>query len=293
MMQSSTGGTDDAGSPGLQALLRSVDATLAGILSGDFPVDPILGREVSHLVSKAASLQKRHGHLLEAGIVTALRASHRFEVLTSVAVPITSAADSVVASTPPETLERISLRYDGPTARSVNLDFIVVDTEAGWAGAYDCKRGNGALTQRLLRPLVRDLECVGVLLRSFLRDRGYSTIDRVTVGLVDVYGASGVPEHLALNLDHLDAHFGVAITPILGAMNVRLEEGFRKAVPELLAPMRKVAAQDAAAALASAMTDAVGEARPEVGRTPARFSGPGASDRSGRAVPGRRAGLAN
>ena len=259
-------------------LTRAVDSALAAVLAGDFPSDPILGREVSDLVSKAASLQKRHGHLLELGIVTALRASGRFEILTSVTIPITAAADSIIASTAPETLERISLRYDAPTVRTVNLDFVVIDTEAGWAGGYDCKRGNGALTQRLLRPLVRDVECVGVLLRSFLRDRGYAGIDRVTVGLVDIYGSSGVPAHLAVNLDDLDAHFGVPVASVLGAMNARLAQSFRRVVPQLLAPVQAAVDADAktadllAGVAAAWVADPTAEDRT---RTPARLAGPG------------------
>lgn len=186
----------------LSELTRAVDTALATVLATEFPADPILGA-VSDLVSKAASLQKRHGHLLELAVVSALRASGRFEVLTGVTIPITAAADSLIAATPPETLERIALRYDAPTVRTVNVDIVVVETERGWAGGFDCKRGGGQLTQRLLRPLVRDLECTGVLLRSFLRDRGYATVDHVTVGLIDIYGGSKAPDHLVLK--HISA----------------------------------------------------------------------------------------
>lgn len=259
-------------------LTRAVDTAVAAVLAGEFPADPILGREVSDLVSKAASLQKRHGHLLELGIVTALRASGRFEVLTGVTIPITAAADSVIASTAPEILESISLRYDAPVCRTVNLDFVVIDAQAGWAGGYDCKRGNGALTQRLLRPLVRDMESVGVLLRSFLRDRGYASIDRVAIGLVDIYGASGVPANLAINLDDLDAHFGVPVASILGAMNTRLAQSFRRAVPLLLAPVQAAVDADANTADRLAGVAAAWAAAPvgrDRARKPARLAGPG------------------
>ena len=258
-------------------LIRAVDAALAAALAAEFPVDPILGPEVSDLVSKAASLQKRHGHLLELGIVTALRASGRFEVLTNVVVPITAAADSIVASNPAETLERISLRYDAPTVRTVNMDFVVVDAEAGWAGAYDCKRGNGALTQRLLRPLVRDVECAGLLLRSFLRDRGYTTIDRVAVGLVDIYGSSGAPEQLVVNLADLDAHFGVPVTSVLDAMNSRLTAAVRQAIPRLLASVQAAIDADAKSTDPLSVLTAGWPAAPgtERVRTPTRLAGPG------------------
>ncbi|MEE7459687.1 hypothetical protein MPAR168_22715 [Methylorubrum populi] len=276
----------------LGGLARSVDVTLASVLATEFPVDPILGREISDLVSKAASLQKRHGLLLEAGIVAALRASGRFEVLTGVSIPITAAADSLVASTPPETLERIALRYDAPVSRAVNMDFVVVDLEAGWAGAYDCKRGNGTLTTRLLRPLVRDVECVGILLRSFLRDRGYAAVDRVTAGLVDIYGQSGVPAHLAVGLRDLDAHFGVPVASILEAMNRRLTAGFKAAVPGLLASVQAKVSEEAAH---RAVMDGPVDAGPRATavRTPARLAGPGrlTARRAPGRHPGRRPGV--
>lgn len=255
-------------------LTRAVDAALAAALAGDFPIDPILGREVSDLVSKAASLQKRHGLLLEMGIVAALRASRRFEVLSNIPIPITAAADSLVASTPSETLERIHLRYDAPVVRSVNLDFVVIDTQSGWAGGYDCKRGNGALTQRLLRPLVRDVECAGLLLRGFLRDRGYASIDQVTVGLIDIYGSSGVPQHLAVNLADLDDHFSVPVVSVLNAMNARLERAFRRAVPGLLAPVQAAVDADAAAPDPLSGFGARETSAGTATRTPTRLSGP-------------------
>jgi hypothetical protein len=214
----------------LGKLLASVDEAVVAVLRAEFSTDDLFGDDLSSLVSRCASLQKRHGHLLQQGVAAALRASGRFTVLTNQDFMITGAAESVVASSPPEALERLHLRHNDDSVRKINLDLVVIEEEVGWAGAYDCKRGGGQLTQRLLRPLVRDLEATRLLLRSALRDRGYSRVDEVVVGIIDVYGASGAPDHLRIGKADLDAHFGTAVSEIVDLVTTRMRRRFQEAI---------------------------------------------------------------
>jgi hypothetical protein len=179
----------------MAALLKAASEAVAAAAGTKFPLDELLGPELSRLISVSTSVVKRHGLLLERAIVEALEASGRFQVLHNPVLPVTSAADSLVASNSPEALARIALRYDTPAVRSVTHDIVVVDLAAAWAGAYQIKRGGGDMGPRLRKPLERDLAAVRLLLRAYLRDQGYSAVDVVTMAAIDYLGSAGLPEH--------------------------------------------------------------------------------------------------
>lgn len=73
-------------------LLKAASDAVAAAVSTKFPLDEVLGPELSRLISISASVVKRHGILLEKAFEEALRASGRFEVLHNPTIPITAAA---------------------------------------------------------------------------------------------------------------------------------------------------------------------------------------------------------
>jgi hypothetical protein len=218
-------------------LLKAASDAVAAAVSTKFALDEVLGPELSRVISVSASVVKRHGILLEKAFVEALQASGRFEVLHNAVIPITAAADGLVASNTAEALARLSLRYDQPAIRSVNQDLIVIDSCAGWAGAYSVKRGGGDMGPRLRKPLERDVASVRLLLRSYLRDQGYSTIDTTTSGCIDWFGAAGLPPHLTVPGVEVDAHFGVPVRATVERMTRHLQTELHRAMPALLAPL--------------------------------------------------------
>jgi hypothetical protein len=218
-------------------LLKAADEAVTSAINTRFPLDELLGAELSRLISVSNSVVKRHGLLLERAIITALEASGRFQVLHNPVIPITAAADSLVASNSPETLARVALRYDTPAVRSVTHDLVVIDTQCAWAGAYQVKRGGGDMGPRLRKPLERDLAAVRLLLRSYLRDQGYSAVDVVTTAAIDWLGSAGLPEHLTILGTELDEHFGVPVVPTIERMTEHLRAALHRAVPELLEPL--------------------------------------------------------
>lgn len=218
-------------------LMKAASDAVAAAISTKFPLDEVLGPELSRLISISSSVVKRHGILLEKAFVEALQASGRYEVLHNPTIPITAAADGLVASNGAESLARISLRYDQPTNRSVNQDLVVIDIAAGWAGAYSVKRGGGDMGPRLRKPLERDVAAVRLLLRSYLRDQGYSTIDTTTSACIDWFGAAGLPPHLTVQGPDVDAHFGAPVIATVERMTRHLRDELHRAMPELLSPL--------------------------------------------------------
>ena len=130
------------------ALIRAAHNAVAGALAGDFPVDPIIGPELSRAISCIGSVVKRHGALIELGIAGALKANDRFIVLTNVPLPLTKGAAQLLdARNSDEDLANIRLSADSEAEGIVNVDMVVVDPEAGWAGAYEIKRGNETVAE--------------------------------------------------------------------------------------------------------------------------------------------------
>lgn len=218
-------------------LLKAASDAVSAAVSTKFPLDEVLGPELSRLISISASVVKRHGILLEKAFVEALQASSRFEVLRNPTIPITAAADGLVASNTAENLARLNLRYDQPAVRSVNHDLVVIDASAGWAGAYSLKRGGGDMGPRLRKPLERDVAAVRLLLRAFLRDQGYSNIDTTTSACIDWFGAAGLPPHLTVAGIDVDTHFGTPVIATVNRMTGHLRDELHRTMPGLLSPL--------------------------------------------------------
>ena len=140
------------------AIARASRAVIANAKAGDFPIDPVIGEDLSKSFSIINSVVKRHGLLIQRTLGDALAASGRFEIMTEVRVPITEAAQDLLTSkNSHRDLAKIQLKADSKTIRMVPLDLIVVDTESGWAGVYDVKRGNGMTESRKRGPIELDL----------------------------------------------------------------------------------------------------------------------------------------
>src|SRR5664280_1731621 len=122
------------------ALIRATRESVAGALVGEFPLDPVIGPGLSHAMSVIGSVIKRHGPLIEMGIAGALTTSDRYIVMTNVGLPVTKGAVQLLdAKNSDQDLARINLSADSESEGIVSVDLVVVDPEAGWAGAYEIK----------------------------------------------------------------------------------------------------------------------------------------------------------
>jgi hypothetical protein len=216
------------------ALIRAARNAVAGALAGDFPVDPIVGPELSRAISCIGSVVKRHGGLIEMGIAGALMASDRFIVITNVALPLTKGAAQLLdAKNSDEDLSKIRLSADSEADGIVNVDLVVVDPEAAWAGVYEIKRGNGATEHGKRRPIVRKLRAARLVLASYVRQLGHGPIETATSAVIDYCGASGFDPDFTLTRDQLDAHFGVPVAATVDAMTTAVRETLHAELPRL------------------------------------------------------------
>jgi hypothetical protein len=219
------------------AIARDCRAVVANAMAGDFPIDPVIGADLSKSFSVINSVVKRHGLLIQRTLGDALAASGRFEIMTEVRVPITEAAqDLLTSNNSHRDLAKIQLKADSKTTRMVPLDLIVVDTESGWAGVYDVKRGNGMTESRKRGPIELDLRAARLVLASFLAKCGYDGIRTVTSAVIDFYGASGFSKDMKLTKDELDEHFGVPVVDTVDAMTAELQRALHAEMRNLLMP---------------------------------------------------------
>jgi hypothetical protein len=223
-----------------EAIKRAARAVVASAINGDFPIDPIIGPELSKTFSIINSVVKRHGHMLQRGLGDALAASGRFDVMNDVPMPITGAAhDLLTSENSSHDLAKIRLKSDSSVIRMVTIDLVVVDQESGWAGGYDVKRGNGATESRKRRPIEHDLRASRLVMASFLEKQGYEGIRNVTTGVIDCYGSSGFSKELKLTKEQLDEHFGVPVLSTIDAITTELQAALHAEMRRLLAPALK------------------------------------------------------
>jgi hypothetical protein len=219
------------------AIARASRAVIANAMAGDFPIDPVIGPDLSKSFSIINSVVKRHGLLIQRTLGDALAASGRFEILTEVPLPITEAAhDLLTSQNSDRDLVKIQLKADSKTLRMVTIDLVVVDTESGWAGAYDVKRGNGTTESRKRRPIELDLRAARLILASFLAKYGYDGVRSVTSAVIDYYGASGFSKEMKLTREELDGHFGVPVLDTIDAMTAELQRALHAEMRNLLMP---------------------------------------------------------
>jgi hypothetical protein len=220
------------------ALIRAAHNAVAGALAGDFPVDPLVGPELSRAISCVGSVVKRHGGLIEMGIAGALKASDRFIVLTNVGLPVTKGAAQLLdARNSDENLANIRLLADSEAEGIVNVDLVVVDPAASWAGTYEIKRGNGVTEHGKRRPITRKLRAARLVLASYVRQAGYGPVDSVTSAVIDYFGGSGFEADFTLTRDQLDGHFGVPVIATVDAMTATVREALEAELPRLFGPV--------------------------------------------------------
>ena len=222
----------------LPPALRAVAAdAVASALASEFPLDALLGRELSRVVSVINSVVKRSGHVIERALAETLEANG-FTVYRSVAMAVTQAAENIVASNPADILKTVRIKADSDAKRSVFIDLLVIDDRRKTAMIYELKRGNGMTEQRKRGPIETNLRCCTLQLESFVRQLGHH-VETVGFKVIDFYGSSGFDASISVTRDELDVHFDAPITATieaaLGVMNTELGAALPKLLSGILA----------------------------------------------------------
>ena len=184
------------------ALTEPPSEAVAGALAGDFRVDPLIGkdscrapryRERSQAPWRPDRDRRRRGAGRQGPLHRAAQCRHP--------VDQGSAAVARRQEHRRDPFQDQALGWNSEAAGIVNVDLVVVDPEAGWAGAYEIKRGNGATEHGKRRPIMRRLRAVRLVLASFVDQLGYGPIKTATSAVIDYFGASGFDAHFTITRD--------------------------------------------------------------------------------------------
>ncbi|PTM41620.1 hypothetical protein [Bosea sp. 124] len=216
------------------SLIASIERAATGALQADFVADPLLGPGLSLCNSYLSSVVKRHGGLLDAAVCEGLERSGEYLVLRQVEMPITDAAESIVATNTPESLVGLTASAHGPYRRVAIFDLIAIHLTTGAAKIIEIKRGGGETEVRKRRLIERDLRCARLQLPSFLRPRFDCEPRSYESWLLDYYGRSGFSDGLTVTREGIDTMFGVPVRQLVDAVTDRLRVEVFREVPRLL-----------------------------------------------------------
>lgn len=216
------------------SLIASVERAATGALQADFVADPLLGAGLGLFNSFLSSSVKRHGGLIEVAICEALERSGEYLVLRQVEMPITDAAESIVATNTPESLVGLTASAHGPYRRVAFFDLIAIHLKTGAAKIIEIKRGSGVTEVRKRRLIERDLRCAKLQLASFLRPRFDCEPRSYESWLLDYYGRSGFSDSLTITREGINQLFGVPVRELVEAVTDRLRVEVLREVPRLL-----------------------------------------------------------
>jgi hypothetical protein len=215
-------------------LLAAAHKTFDAAMSGEHPVDPMLGRSLSCLTSAVNSVIKRSGSLIEKSVRTALEQAG-YVVFTQVAMQLSKAAKDLVRANARETLRGVSVKLEAPAddAPLVIFDMLVFDPRTRRATLIECKRGNGATEIRKIEPISATLLAGSLQVASYLKARGIK-VKSVDARVVDYYGRSGFSDDLRISGSQLDAYFRAPVTPLVDAVLGDVRARLFAFVPDLL-----------------------------------------------------------
>ena len=215
----------------LDIMAPLIEKTISGLDKKRFLPDPIAGKHFSRIVSVMSSSYKRHGYILEAALLQQLKRSPRFLVWNDALFQVPANADLLAngSLSSPSSIVGNQVNY-GPGTRTLQVDALVYDREAGTLRAYEVKRGFGYHDAGKRRSILRDALCLSVLLKSYGQQRGLQITD-TSAHVIFYYGIKSIPAPFAISGAELDSHFN---WPVHAAMET-VNDLFRTRLFEILA----------------------------------------------------------
>lgn len=192
----------------LEAVRDEVEKTIRALDRKKFAPDPIAGPHFSKITSVLSSAYKRHGYILERGLLEALKTCPDFDVWREDNFQVPSAVDHIVAGSILQPTALIGTDYPYSTGhRTLQVDVIVFDKRTGVLRAYEVKRGNGAYDSGKRRSITRDILSIQVLLKNYGKSKGLAITEAFS-HIIFYYGCVSIPRPFSLTGDELDHHFG-------------------------------------------------------------------------------------
>ena len=196
----------------------------------------------------------------------ALKAGPDMEVLWRPRIQLTDGAERFAATGDYETclvndLRQPDVRQGGvrPTDKkpqTIEVDFIVINRRTGEATAYECKRG-GTCDWGKRQKIVENLVLVKLVLADYLRQKGHE-IRSADVRLIAYYGSWSLKPIQTLTRETIDAHFGVAVTPVVAmAAEMVRREMTGNLMPFVASLLECLAAQSAGPGMADTRLELV------------------------------------
>lgn len=125
----------------------------------------------------------RRCDLLKDHLARAISNSGRYKVRRNFQVPLTAASLDLIRRSKGAYLGA-SLPGDPNSSDKVTLDLLVIGEQDMWAGGFMVCWA-GARSPRAMRRLEHAIRASELVLRSHLRQSGWSFVDTVTVGIID------------------------------------------------------------------------------------------------------------
>lgn len=208
--------------PIIDILRPQVDLTVAALAEVEFRPDPIAGQLFSRMVSVLSSAYKRHGAIIEAAIVEAIRQNPRYEVWRVDRFGVQQQASTTVAAAGNNhiSLANTHLPYVGDMAGDAQLqiDAVVFDHQTGLVSSYEIKRGNGHFDAGKQRSMRREALISKILLRDHCVQRGFQAVDS-RAHIIFYYGLRSIAAPLGIIGQELDAHFDMPIWDEVESVN--------------------------------------------------------------------------
>ena len=224
------------------ALMAAAVDTLEAALKSKHPIDPMLGPSLSCLVSLVNAVIKRSGPLIEKALVTTLEQAG-YVVLKQVAMPVSMAAQNLVAWNEMRALRAISVNADAPaTGPMIVYDLLVYCPKTRRAMLLEVKRGNGKTELRKIRPITSALQAGSLQVKAYMKSLGFK-VRTVDAKLIDFYGHSGFDDAIRISGDDLDQYFRAPVRLLIDTLLESVRTRLFEALPLLLAKAQAEAMQ--------------------------------------------------
>jgi hypothetical protein len=203
----------------LESVKPEVDRTIQALNAKRFTADPIAGAHFSKIVSLLSSAYKRHGFIIERGLLATLQQHEHLEVWEQRDFGVSLAADSMVDHLigRPAEASTVTLSY-GEQKRTLQVDLFVYHKETKVLRSDEVKRGFGLHDSGKRRSILRDLLCLQVLTKGYGEARGLE-IAEAYAHIIFYYGQCSIKKPFSLVREELDAHFGVPVVDSIEAIN--------------------------------------------------------------------------